>query len=175
MQEIAMEPSAARRHWRGVALVAGAAAAWSIAGIITRLTETEAWTTLFWRSFFAATFLGCYIAFKERGDWRVVVKGFGWPSLGIAVRVAAAMICFILALHETTVANVLFIQATALCGPAPGGSGFRACCRRQRSRPAKGLGRGASSWTSREILRAGVVGRHTRFRGHGSQVWNCCK
>ena len=113
MQEIAIEPGAASRRWRGVALVAGAAAVWSIAGIITRLTATDVWTTLFWRSIFAAAFLSCYIAFKEQGDWRAVVKRFGWPSLGIAVTFAAAMISFITALYETTVANVLFIQATA--------------------------------------------------------------
>jgi len=113
MQEIAIDPGAARRHWRGVVLVAGAAAAWSIAGIITRLTATDAWTTLFWRSVFAAAFLGCYIAFRERGDWRVVVRRFGWPSLGVAVSFAGGMIAFIVALRETTVANVLFIQATA--------------------------------------------------------------
>jgi len=113
MQEIAIDPGAARRHWRGVSLVASAAAAWSIAGIITRLTATDAWTTLFWRSVFAAAFLGCYIAFREQGDWRVVVRRFGWPSLGIAVSFAGGMIAFIVALHETTVANVLFIQATA--------------------------------------------------------------
>ncbi len=93
--------------------MAGAAAAWSIAGILTRLTATDAWTTLFWRSIFAAAFLCCYIAFKERGDWRAVVKRFGCPSLGIAVAFSAAMISFITALYETTVANVLFIQATA--------------------------------------------------------------
>ena len=50
MQEIAIEPGVVGRHWRGIALVAGAAAVWSIAGIITRLTATDAWTTLFWRS-----------------------------------------------------------------------------------------------------------------------------
>ena len=113
MPEIASEPGAVSRRWRGVALVAGAAAVWSIAGILTRLTATDVWTTLFWRSVFAAAFLFCYIAFKEQGDWRVVVKRFGWPSLGIAVTFAAAMISFITALYETTVANVLFIQATA--------------------------------------------------------------
>jgi uncharacterized membrane protein len=113
MQEIAIEPGAASRRWRGVVLVAGAAAVWSIAGIITRLTATDVWTTLFWRSIFAAAFLCCYIAVKEQGDWRAVLKRFGWPSLGIAVTFAAAMISFITALYETTVANVLFIQATA--------------------------------------------------------------
>ena len=61
----------------------------------------------------AAAFLSGYIAFKEQGDWRVVVRRFGWPSLGIAVTFAAGMISFITALYETTVANVLFIQATA--------------------------------------------------------------
>jgi drug/metabolite transporter (DMT)-like permease len=113
MQEIAIEPGAVSRRWRGVALVAGAAAAWSIAGILTRLTATDVWTTPFWRSVFAAAFLFCYIAFKEQGDWRAVIRRFGWPSLGIAVTFAAAMISFITALYETTVANVLFIQATA--------------------------------------------------------------
>jgi drug/metabolite transporter (DMT)-like permease len=113
MQEIAVDAGAARRHLRGVVLVAGSAAAWSIAGIITRLTASDAWTTLFWRSVFAAAFLGCFIAFRQQGDWRVVVKRFGWPSLGIAVSFAGGMIAFIVALHETTVANVLFIQATA--------------------------------------------------------------
>ena len=73
MQEIAIEPGAAGRRWRGVALVAGAAAVWSIAGIITRLTATDVWTTLFWRSTFAAAFLCCYIALKEQGDWREFV------------------------------------------------------------------------------------------------------
>ena len=113
MPETAVEPGAVSRRWRGVGLVAGAAAVWSIAGILTRLTATDVWTTLFWRSIFAAAFLFCYIAFKEQGDWRAVVKRFGWPSLGIAVTFAAAMISFITALYETTVANVLFIQATA--------------------------------------------------------------
>ena len=69
MPEIASEPGPVSRRWRGVALVAGAAAVWSIAGILTRLTATDVWTTLFWRSVFAAAFLFCYIAFKEQGDW----------------------------------------------------------------------------------------------------------
>jgi len=35
MVEIAMAPEAGSRHrWRGILLVAGAAAAWSVAGII---------------------------------------------------------------------------------------------------------------------------------------------
>ena len=78
MQEIAIDPGAARRHSRGVVLVAGSAAAWSIAGIITRLTATDAWTTLFWRSVFAAAFLGCFIAFRSRaigGSWSSVSVG----------------------------------------------------------------------------------------------------
>ena len=77
MQEITIEPGAASRRWRGVALVAGAAAVWSIAGILTRLTTTDVWTTLFWRSTFAAAFLCCYIAFKEQGD------GVQWSSVSV--------------------------------------------------------------------------------------------
>jgi drug/metabolite transporter (DMT)-like permease len=113
MVELAIAPEAGSRRWRGILLVAGAAAAWSIAGVITRLTATDAWTTLFWRSVFATLFLIGYILLRRSGDWRGVPGRLGWPGVAIAVSFAGSMICFILALGETTVANVLFIQATA--------------------------------------------------------------
>jgi drug/metabolite transporter (DMT)-like permease len=113
MVDLAIAPETGSRRWRGILLVAGAAAAWSVAGIITRLTETDAWTTLFWRAVFASLFLTGYILLRERGDWRGVAGRLGWPGLAIAASFAGSMICFILALAETTVANVMFIQATA--------------------------------------------------------------
>jgi drug/metabolite transporter (DMT)-like permease len=113
MVECVVAPESGSRRWRGILLVAGAAAAWSIAGVIARLTVTDAWTTLFWRSIFAALFLTGYILWRERGDWRGVLGRLGWAGTAIAVSFAGSMICFILALGQTTVANVLFIQATA--------------------------------------------------------------
>ena len=48
--------SAAERS-RGVVLVAAAALCWSLGGLLARLVATDTWTTVFWRSIFAAAFL----------------------------------------------------------------------------------------------------------------------
>jgi len=98
---------------RGALLVAGAAIAWSSAGLLVRMTATDNWTTLFWRSCFAALFLAGYIALREgRGAVRSFA-GLGLPGLGIAVAFATSMTCFIIGLRETAVANVLIFQAAA--------------------------------------------------------------
>ena len=76
----------AAQYRRGALLVAGAALACSNAGLITRLTATDAWTTLFWRSLFSMVFLVLYIALRYRGG---AVTGF--RRLGKALlRVARA-------------------------------------------------------------------------------------
>src|SRR5689334_431504 len=101
------------QYRRGALLVAGAAVAWSSAGLLVRTTATVNWTTLFWRSVFAAIFLGLYIAIRE--GWGGV-RGFarlGLPGLGIALAFATSMTCFIVGLRETSVANVLIFQAAA--------------------------------------------------------------
>jgi drug/metabolite transporter (DMT)-like permease len=98
---------------RGALLVAGAAIAWSSAGLLVRTTVTDNWTTLFWRSLFAALFLAGYIALRGR---RRALRSFarlGLPGLGIAVAFATSMTCFIVGLRETSVANVLIFQAAA--------------------------------------------------------------
>src|SRR5215469_838697 len=98
---------------RGALLVAGAAVAWSSAGLLVRTTATDNWTTLFWRSLFAALFLAGYIALRDgRGAWRGFAR-LGLAGLGIAVAFATSMTCFIIGLRETAVANVLIFQAAA--------------------------------------------------------------
>jgi drug/metabolite transporter (DMT)-like permease len=98
---------------RGTLLVAGAAIAWSSAGLLVRTTGTDNWTTLFWRSLFAALFLAGYIALRDgRGALRSFAR-LGLAGLGIAVAFATSMTCFIIGLRETAVANVLIFQAAA--------------------------------------------------------------
>ena len=101
------------QYRRGALLVAGAAVAWSSAGLLVRTTAADNWTTLFWRSVFAALFLALSIAIR---DGRSAVRGFaqlGLPGLGIALAFATSMTCFIVGLRETSVANVLIFQAAA--------------------------------------------------------------
>jgi drug/metabolite transporter (DMT)-like permease len=104
---------AAARYRRGALLVAGAAAAWSTAGLITRATTTDAFTTLFWRSLFSTLFLLVYIALRDRRHALGAFRGLGLPALGIAVSFGTSMMCFIIALKQTSVANVLIFQAAA--------------------------------------------------------------
>jgi drug/metabolite transporter (DMT)-like permease len=101
------------QYRRGAMLVAGAALAWSSSGLITRATATDAWTTLFWRSVFATVFLIVYVALRDRGGTVAAFRALGLAGLGIAVSFGISMMCFIIALKETTVANVLIFQAAA--------------------------------------------------------------
>ena len=104
---------AAAQYRRGALLVAGAALAWSTAGLVTRATTTDPWTTLFWRSVFACLFLAVYIGLRDgRGALRPFGE-LGLAGLGVAVSFGISMTCFIIALKETTVANVLIFQAAA--------------------------------------------------------------
>jgi drug/metabolite transporter (DMT)-like permease len=98
---------------RGALLVAGAALAWSSAGPITRATSTDPWTTLFWRSVFACLFLIAYLSWRDRGAALRAARALGLPGLGIAVSFATSMMCFIVALKQTAIANVLIFQAAA--------------------------------------------------------------
>jgi drug/metabolite transporter (DMT)-like permease len=68
---------------------------------------------LFYRSAFACLFLTGYMAIA---DWRGALSAtrrMGWAGVATAVCFAASMSCFLLALGETSVANVRILQATA--------------------------------------------------------------
>lgn len=103
----------AAEYRRGIVLVTGAMVVWSSAGVLARWVEVDPWTTLFWRSVFAAIGLGAYLALR---DGRRVADGFrrlGRVGFAMALCFAISMICFINALALTTVAAVLVFQATA--------------------------------------------------------------
>ena len=96
---------------RGRLLVAAAAVCWSTGGLITRLVDTDPWTTVFWRGLFCAAFLLGVTALREGRRTPDVVLGMGATGLAMAVCFATASTCFIMALHRTSVANVLIIQS----------------------------------------------------------------
>jgi drug/metabolite transporter (DMT)-like permease len=108
--------SAAERS-RGVVLVGAAALCWSTGGLIARLVDTDTWTTVFWRSIFAAVFLLGVTLVQERSVARAWIHrigwGMGWPGVAMALCFATASTCFLNALARTTVANTLVIQSTS--------------------------------------------------------------
>jgi len=103
-----MSGDAARR---GRLLVAAAAVCWSTGGLIARLVDTDPWTTVFWRGLFCAAFLVGVTALRERRRTVGVFLGMGATGLAMAACFATASTCFIMALHRTSVANVLIIQS----------------------------------------------------------------
>ena len=96
---------------RGRFLVAAAAVCWSTGGLIARLVDTDPWTTVFWRGLFCAAFLVGVTALREGRRTPDVFLGMGATGLAMAVCFATASTCFIMALHHTSVANVLIIQS----------------------------------------------------------------
>lgn len=103
-----MRSDAARR---GRLLVGAAAVCWSTGGLIARLVDTDPWTTVFWRGLFCAAFLVAVTALREGRRTPDVFLGMGAAGLAMAVCFATASTCFIMALHRTSVANVLIIQS----------------------------------------------------------------
>jgi drug/metabolite transporter (DMT)-like permease len=98
---------------RGALLVTGATVVWSSAGLLARLVATDPWTTLFWRSIFAGSFLLLYLAWREGAGLLAAFRRLGAAGTAMGVCFGISMICFINALSMTTVAAVLVFQAAA--------------------------------------------------------------
>ncbi|MEX1108835.1 MAG: DMT family transporter [Dongiaceae bacterium] len=99
-------------HRSGILLVAGGSIAWSSAGLLARLADTDVWTTSFWRAVFCALFLTAIILIFERRDLLRTIIGLGRPGIIVASLLSIDAILFIIALDHTSVANALFIMAT---------------------------------------------------------------
>jgi drug/metabolite transporter (DMT)-like permease len=100
-------------HRRAIALMIVAATLWSIAGVVTRHLEPALqaegrFEITFWRSLFAAVFVGGYLLLVRRAGWRPVVAA-GWPGLVSGAMWAVMFIAFMMALTLTTVANTLLV------------------------------------------------------------------
>ncbi|MGL5008344.1 MAG: EamA family transporter, partial [Paracoccaceae bacterium] len=101
------------RYLFGVILVTTAAVFWSTAGVFMRLLpQMDVWTVLAWRSFFAALSLMLVVAIASRGRLVTAVRGLGWPGVGAIPVAVTSMAAYVVALHLTTVANVMVVYAT---------------------------------------------------------------
>ena len=93
-------PTTAGTHRLGFWLVTAAALCWSSGGLIARLVGTDAWTTVFWRSVFCATFLLGAVALTQRGRLTHIAREAGWPGLLMAACFATASTARSMAAHE---------------------------------------------------------------------------
>ncbi|HWH46210.1 MAG TPA: DMT family transporter [Burkholderiales bacterium] len=109
-------------HRKGIALMIGATLCWATAGVLVRNMEvTDGWKITFWRSSFMTAFLLIVLSFQHGSRILQRVRAMGWPGVVSGLLFAGMMICFILALSLTTVANTLVIGSistfvAALCG-----------------------------------------------------------
>jgi drug/metabolite transporter (DMT)-like permease len=101
------------QSWLGATLVVLSAFAFSTAGFFTRLIEVDVWTMLFWRGLFGGLFIAGYVVWRHGTQAGAALRRIGRPGLLAAGCSTLATICFVNALRETTVADVLVINATA--------------------------------------------------------------
>jgi drug/metabolite transporter (DMT)-like permease len=97
----------------GSLIVAVAAVAFSTAGVFTRMISADVWTMLFWRGLFGGLLIAAYIVWRERGATWAAFAAVGRAGLMTAGCSTVGTICFIVALRQTTVADVTVIYATA--------------------------------------------------------------
>ena len=108
-----MDVTAARVGARplGSAYVALAALMWSLAGILQRQLHMSLASQLAGRAMFAFLALLVFIAIAERGQMIRAFRAIGRSGLAIAALMAISSGAFMTALNETSVANVVIIQA----------------------------------------------------------------
>lgn len=101
-------------YMNGLILVFGSAIIWSFGGALARyLTIEDIWTIVFWRSVWATLFLVGFVVYQAGlGGTLVKFRYLRWPGFVVAGCFCVASISFVVALNYTTVANILFVQAT---------------------------------------------------------------
>jgi drug/metabolite transporter (DMT)-like permease len=110
---VAIDGVARSQHRRGQVFVALAAVAWSTAGVLQREMHIGLGTQIAGRAFFAFIALGAFVLAGHRHELVTSVRRSGWAMLGVGVSTAVASAAFIVALNYTSVAHVLFLQASA--------------------------------------------------------------
>lgn len=104
-----------RRHLIGVLLVLASALVFSLAGVLTKMIESDAWTIACWRGLFGAILIALYVAWRDRRQGSELAEGFslGWRGWLLATIGSLSTLAFINAFKLTYVANVAIIYATA--------------------------------------------------------------
>jgi hypothetical protein len=88
-------------HRLGQLYIAGAALAWSTAGLLQRELPFGTATQVAGRALFACPALFAYLAWVERSRTLRSIRNMGWPGLEFAIFTAIASSTFIIALNHT--------------------------------------------------------------------------
>jgi drug/metabolite transporter (DMT)-like permease len=109
--EKVFDPTGEARDYRvGLLCLFSATLFTSLAGVILRHVEAaDGWQVLFYRSLAFVAVLLLFLLLRHRGGLARAFRAVGRPGLVTALALCPAFILFILALLETTVANVVFI------------------------------------------------------------------
>ena len=94
-------------------MVTVAALLWSTGGLIIRLLDTDVWTTVFWRSAFAALFIFAFIAWRDGRNAPALFRAMGLPGIVVGCCYASASTAFVAAVNLTSVANTLVLYSTS--------------------------------------------------------------
>jgi drug/metabolite transporter (DMT)-like permease len=95
----------------GMIYTALAAAMWSLAGILQRQLHMSIASQLAGRAAFASLALLVFVAVAERGHVIRAFRAIGRPGLAVAGLIGISSVCFITALNNTAVANVMVVLA----------------------------------------------------------------
>jgi DME family drug/metabolite transporter len=77
--------------------------------LIRKIENADIWQILFWRAFFFSLTLIFFLFFRYRKKALYIVKKSGYPGVAYGFAMSLGFVAYIIAMTETTVANVLFI------------------------------------------------------------------
>jgi drug/metabolite transporter (DMT)-like permease len=102
----------------GSLLVAASAIAFSTTGFFTRLIKLDVPTLLYWQGIFGGLFMLCCLWLMYGRETITAFRTMGRSGIAIAILMALASVCYVVALRLTSVAEVVSISATGpfLCG-----------------------------------------------------------
>lgn len=139
-----------RSHVTGVLLVLGSALVFSVAGVLTKIVESDPRTVVCWRGLFSAPLIVLYAIWREKGRPLGIIFDLGWKGWTLATIGSLASAAFIAAFKLTYVANVAIIYTIVPFVAA--GLGWLAL--RERVRASTLLAAGAPLPAWRSCLRA---------------------
>ena len=103
-----------RRYLMGIGLVLLAGLFFSLAGILLRNIETAtSWQIVFYRSASFVVVIAWVLAARHRSRLPRAFAAIGWAGVVGGLCLAAGYVAIVLAMRNTTIANVLFIFASA--------------------------------------------------------------
>ena len=92
-------------------LIGGFFLSWG--GLLIRSFEgADVWQILFWRAFFFSLALIIFLSLNYKKDTFLIIKKSGLPALFAGLIMSTSFVAYIVAMTETSVANVVFIIST---------------------------------------------------------------